>query len=176
MRAARVAVVLATTVFLAGCFATQEDLERPEASGALHTSTQTSPAPKATAEVGDREDFLDEYRTASDRLSSSLPCGERFAAQPSGEWASDGEYEAGAGGMQAAFNWQCAWLVAYELAITNDEPSEAAVALDSLESWPDLPEVDPYIDSASESLWAETFIASARAGDPTGLFELAEGC
>lgn len=180
----RIAVyVAATLVLLAGCASSPET---PSDAAQQHSPADESPTvgPPAGEGTGATEptsfvrfdEFLREYQRASSELSSSLPQGASLPPTPPGAWEEDGEFEVGAGEMQAAFAWQCTWLV--ELDVVEDESrwDGAEVAIRRLSGWVDLPQVDPHLDAASRDLWTSGFIEPARQGDTAALLSLLDGC
>ncbi|WP_372984478.1 hypothetical protein [Microbacterium sp.] len=146
----------------------------PSPSGTPHAADEQESAPLDS--FGDLTSFIDEYRTATEELASSLPEGHSVRDTPSGDWDENGQFEPGAGEMQAAFEWQCAWLGAYVAATADGDVTAASEALDKLEEWTKLPEVAPHTDDASKQIWVEQVIAPARTGEDTFLLEFVSGC
>lgn len=122
------------------------------------------------------EAFVEEYVDAVDSLEATLPEGTELSSDPIGDWDRDGRYEAGAGEMHAAFQWQCAWMASYENSKAANDQEEMGTALNRLEEWVSLSEVEPHIDDASRAMWMDQVIAPARGGDDAFLLELGAGC
>lgn len=179
----RIALTLAAALALSGCTATNNDANRVSSSpdGPTPTSIDLpTSAPQVTDDaqrsVVGIDQFHAEYSAAAESLTNSLPDDARIPADPPGQWDEDGQFQEGTGGMQAAFAWQCSWLVEYDRAVTSSDQAATTVALDQLQSWVDLPQVAPNIDDQSRQLWATEFVGAGRAGDPQPLRELARDC
>lgn len=171
-------VAIITICLLTGCTSdangAEDESGRPLPASSTAT-VQPSPAP-TVAEFVDHEAFTAEYRDAATVLTQTLPTGAAIPEQPPGEWQQDGQFEKGAGEMQAAFAWQCAWIDAYSDARRSGDQSEVELALQKLEAWIDLPQVSPHIDQRSREVWLKEFVDPARRGDDTRLIDIAASC
>jgi len=165
---------LALVASLAGCTGGPSTESTPAQSEPPGIADQQQSAP-ADAFVN-FDSFVDEYEAASEDLAGTLPEGHESPSSPPGDWDEDGQYEPGTGEMQAAFEWQCAWMAAYVEATTSGNATARSDALDRLEEWTKLPVVAPHTDDASKETWAEQVIAPARTGEDTALLEFASGC
>jgi hypothetical protein len=148
-------------------------------AGTVTASTEaevSSPSPRPAGEHSGYDGFLGEYEEAAGNLDASLPDGWHIESEPQGDWDPDGQYETGAGEMQAAFAWQCAWIDEYEVAKAAADEPRIQHTLDQLATWTSLDEVAPHIDEASTRTWAEEVISPARSGDDGFLLDLAESC
>lgn len=165
---------LALAAALVGCTGEPSAEGAPEQSETPVATDESQGAP-ADSYVNFNS-FVDEYQAAAEDLARTLPAGHEMLSSPPGDWDEDGQFEPGTGEMQAAFEWQCAWITAYVEATNNDNAVARSDALDSLEEWTNLPEVAPHTDDASKKIWAEQVIGPARAGEDTFLLEFASGC
>lgn len=140
------------------------------------TAPTAASASEQVQSFGTYSDFEAEYVRAADQLNQTMPDGMKLPASVSGSWDPEGRYEEGAGDMQAAFIWQCAWLQEYTTAREQDDSKRREVALQHLEAWPDLLLVSPHIDAASRHAWLNDYVLPAGQGDDGSFVKLAEEC
>lgn len=167
-------MVLALVSALALTACSEEPGEKESVEAELQSeASEETPTPGV---FEDYDAFAEEYVDSVESLTETLPEGATFTPHPVGDWDPEGQYEAGAGQMHAAFQWQCAWIVSYEDAKAANDQKAMTVALDRLEGWANLAEVAPHTDDASRVMWEQQVIAPARAGDDAFLVELGAGC
>lgn len=153
-------------MFMTGCVATTP-LAGPNLT---RSDREAEGAP--TEGFGSIADFESEYMRSAEQLASSLPPGVEFPTRVPGSWKEDAAFERGAGEMQAAFYWQCAWLTEYSSAKESNDASGQVEALDKLDAWITLPGVEPHVDEASIDVWNSEFVAPAREGRDDNLLSL----
>lgn len=169
------AAVLVMSFVLTAC---TSDALGPVAS----PSPSPSPSPEASIsstaveDFANLEGFASEYDEAASELSSTLPDGATIPDAPIGEWDPEGQFEPGAGEMQAAFVWQCAWINAYVDAKTRSDQGAIDKSLAQLEGWTELSLVKTHIDDESRKVWADEVITSARHGDDSFLLSVGADC
>jgi hypothetical protein len=132
--------------------------------------------PSEAAEFGGINEFTVEYEQAAGDLSDDLPPGATLPSEVGEGWDPEGKYEAGAGEMQAALAWQCAWLTEYLGATSDAATDRVEIALGRLRSWIDLPEVTSHVDERSREIWLNDVVGAVEEGDDSALRKFAEPC
>ena len=177
--------ILALTLSLVACYGVTDDeviATRAESSEASPDSGDDGAngdegvVASGDGEFSNYEGFIDEFRETAQQLDKSLPEGYPLISELNGEWDRSGRYEAGAGAMQAAFQWQCAWISTYVQSKDGGDADGASHAVDRLAEWTQLPAVAPHIDDASKKSWADDLITPTREGNDTLLLELGTDC
>lgn len=158
-------------VLLVGCTV---DVEEPDASPTPAAST--APPSTAVEDFQDLAGFTSEYSDAATELSKTLPAGTSIPDLPTGEWDPEGHYEPGAGDMEAAFAWQCAWIRTYLDAKTHSDQETVDASLSNLKAWTELSLVRPHVDEESRRVWAEEVIEPAALGDDSFLLSIGANC